>query len=92
MPDDGQQNIDDSALKSVVNIIKDMELKVFFYLVWKLQTPRNQILGIRCAWENQYQSSVTWTRFWDSFFHTYLSLIWKIYLNSETNLFFQRDF
>ena len=28
MPDDGQQNIDDSALKSVVSIIKDMELKV----------------------------------------------------------------
>jgi len=29
MPDDGQQNIDDSALKSVVSIIKDMELKGF---------------------------------------------------------------
>ena len=31
MPDDGQQNIDDSALKSVVSIIKDMELKVFYF-------------------------------------------------------------
>lgn len=29
MPDDGQQNMDDSALKSVVSIIKDMELKGF---------------------------------------------------------------
>ena len=36
MPDDGQQNIDDSALKSVVSIIKDMELKVKCVL---LKTP-----------------------------------------------------
>ena len=85
MPDDGQQNIDDSALKSVVSIIKDMELKVFF-LVWKLQTPSNQILGIRCAWENQYQSSVT--RFGDSFTTFIYHLIWKIYSNSEKYLFF----
>ena len=28
MPDDEQQNIDASALKSVVSIIKDMELNV----------------------------------------------------------------
>ena len=28
MPDDGQQNIDASALQSVVSIIKDMELNV----------------------------------------------------------------
>ena len=28
MPDDGQQNIDSSALQSVVSIIKDMEIKV----------------------------------------------------------------
>ena len=28
MPDDGQQNIDASALQSVVSIIKDMEIKV----------------------------------------------------------------
>ena len=30
MPDDGQQNIDASALQSVVSIIKDMEIKVSF--------------------------------------------------------------
>ena len=36
MPDDGQQNMDDSALKSVVSIIKDMELKVTFV---RLKTP-----------------------------------------------------
>jgi len=29
MPDDGQQNIDASALQSVVSIIKDMEIKGF---------------------------------------------------------------
>ena len=28
MPDDGQQNIDSSALQNVVSLIKDMELKV----------------------------------------------------------------
>ena len=28
MPDDGQQNIDASALQNVVSIIKDMEIKV----------------------------------------------------------------
>ena len=38
MPDDGQQNIEDSALKSVCSIIKDMELKVI-YFIQKLQTP-----------------------------------------------------
>ena len=32
MPDDGQQNIDASALQSVVSIIKDMEIKVSFNL------------------------------------------------------------
>jgi len=29
MPDDGQQNIDASALQNVVSIIKDMEIKGF---------------------------------------------------------------
>ena len=29
MPDDGEQSIDGSALKSVVSIIKDMEMKVY---------------------------------------------------------------
>merc|ERR1712062_883672 len=29
MPDDGEQSIDGSALKSVVSIIKDMEMKGF---------------------------------------------------------------
>ena len=32
MPDDGQQNIEDSALKSVCSIIKDMELKVIYFI------------------------------------------------------------
>ena len=44
MPDDGQQNIDDSALKSVVSIIKDMELKVFFP---KLKTSNSSQSNIR---------------------------------------------
>ena len=32
MPDDGHHNIDASALQSVVSIIKDMEIKVSFFV------------------------------------------------------------
>ena len=52
------QNVIAGALKSVVNIIKDMELKVTFDLK-NLKNNRNQILGIRRTRENQHQSSLT---------------------------------
>ena len=47
MPDDGQQNIDDSALKSVVSIIKDMELKVILKLGWKTLKSSYNLCNIR---------------------------------------------
>ena len=47
MPDDGQQNIDDSALKSVVSIIKDMELKVILKLGWKTLKSSYNLYNIR---------------------------------------------
>ena len=52
------QNVIAGALKSVVNIIKDMELKVTFDLK-NLKNNRNQILGFRRTRENQHQSSLT---------------------------------
>ena len=70
MPDDGQQNIDDSALKSVVSIIKDMELKVILKLRWKTLNSSRNLYNIRdslCLRESVSKFRDMDTRFWDSF-------------------------
>ena len=71
MPDDGQQNIDDSALKSVVSIIKDMELKVFYF---SLKTSNSYQLNIRDSLCLRESVSKFRDEIWGQFYHIYLSL------------------
>ena len=67
MPDDGQQNIDDSALKSVVSIIKDMELKVFFSKLKTSNSSQSNIRDSLCLRESVSKFRDDGDRFWDRF-------------------------
>ena len=67
MPDDGQQNIDDSALKSVVSIIKDMELKVFFPKLKTSNCSQSNIRDSLCLRESVSKFRDDGDRFWERF-------------------------
>ena len=64
MPDDEQQNIDASALKSVVSIIKDMELNVSikenFVKSGKIgaKMTYEYISGFRCSRTDKHQNTL----------------------------------
>ena len=58
MPDDGQQNIDASALQSVVSIIKDMEIKVSFNIKFRKISISSIFLGICCSRTDKHQNTL----------------------------------